>query len=67
MKKSRVSPTQIKILQNANGRQPPHRPFGRSEAGGWSAAYMACFRKGWLRQGEIITDAGKAVLKENGL
>lgn len=67
MTKTRISPTQLKILENASGRQPPHKPSGRSQAGGWSGAYVTCYRKGWLKQGEILTEAGKAVLRENGL
>ncbi len=56
------TPTQIKLLENAAGRQPPHRPFGNSQHGGWDRAMVSCHRNGWLEKGKI-TERGEAVLK----
>ena len=55
------SPTQIKILKTAAG-IAYHVPFGNSQHGGWSSAYMVCRQNGWTDQDGKITEAGKRVL-----
>lgn len=60
---AKLSDTQRKILENFAGRDPPHRPSGRSQSGGWSGAIVACYRNGWLRDGKI-TEEGRAALKQ---
>lgn len=59
----RLTPTQRKILENAAGKTPPHRPHGRSQHGGWSAALISCYQRKWIREGNIITDAGRKALE----
>lgn len=56
------SVTQVKILKNAAG-IAKHSPFGKSEAGGWSAAYMVCRREKWTDRDGKITEFGRLALK----
>ncbi|MQB09703.1 hypothetical protein DXT96_07520 [Agrobacterium sp. ICMP 6402] len=59
----RLTPTQRKILENAAGKTPPHRPQGRAQHGGWSGAMVTCYQRKWLREGNIITDEGRKALE----
>ena len=62
MAEKKPTPTQRMILENAAG-IADHRPFGRSQHGGWSGSYVACHRNGWLagRSGEITTAGLRAI------